>query len=117
MKITLYSVDNTIRSAVRKAFQNDEVLEITDSSKFSRGTVNERRQEATLGRLALPDEVDYVVSKAALNSKTEGLAATLGLRQGRGDVYAVVLPEGLDWLRDQLGRRGSLVLVGSDQAK
>lgn len=76
-RITLYSVDNAIRSAIRKAFEGDgyTVTEITDSSKFTRAGINEQRQEGAMGRLELPDNVDLVVSRAALNSKTEGLAA------------------------------------------
>lgn len=119
LQITLYSVDDGIRSAIRNAFDgpNYSVTEITDCKKLPRADVNEQRQEGAMGRLKLPDVVDAVVTKSALNSKTEGLAATLGLKQGRRDVYPVVLPEAINFLRDQLSRRGSLVLVGSDQAK
>lgn len=119
LKITLYSVDDGVRSAIRKAFTGYayEVTEITHSAGMGRARVNEEQQEGTTGRLNLPDRVDAVVSRAALNSRSEGLAATLGLKQKRNDVYAVVLPEALDWLRDQLSKRGELVLVGADQAR
>lgn len=118
-RITLYSTSDTIRSAIRTAFKGHayEVFEVTDSAKMPRPNINEQQQAGAVGRLSLPDRVDAVVSTAALNSKIEGLAATLGLKQGRNDVYAVVLPEALDWLRDRLSRQGKLVLVGSDQAK
>jgi hypothetical protein len=52
-----------------------------------------------------------------MNSKAEGLAATLALKQERNDVYPVVLPEGIDFLRTKLDEHQRLVLVGSDQAK
>lgn len=118
-KIILYSCDMGIRSTIRKAFEGDhyEVIEVTDGSKYAREGINEQQQQGTISRLTLPDDADYVVSNAALNRKTEGLAASLALRQGRNDVYPVVLPEGMNYLRTQLDRRGSLVLVGSDQAK
>lgn len=118
-KIILYSTDNAIRSAIREAFKGYayEVWEITDSAKMPRPSINEHQQVGTFKRLKLPDVVDFVVSKSALNSKTEGLAAGLALKQGRNDVYAVVLPEALNWLRDQLAKRGELVLVGADQGK
>ena len=118
-KLTLYSVDSALRSAIRKEFAGDqcEVLEVTDSSKFARPGVNEQQQTASMGRLELPDTVDMVVSRSGLNSKTEGLAATLGLKQSRNDVYAVVIPEALDYLRSRLDRTDELVLVGADQAK
>ncbi|MBB3752480.1 hypothetical protein FHT44_004992 [Mycolicibacterium sp. BK634] len=118
LKITLYSANDQIRSAVR-AFKSNvcQVLEITDSSKMPRVDLNEEQQPGTIGRLNLPDRVDAVISCSALNSKTEGLAASLGLKQNRNDVYAVVLPEALDWLKNKLDRHGELVLVGADQAK
>ncbi|OMC55452.1 hypothetical protein A5747_13575 [Mycobacterium sp. IS-836] len=108
-----------MRSAIRKAFEGYQyhVIEITDCSKPPRVDINESRQSGAVGRLNLPDDADYVVTKSALNKKTESLAATLALKQGRNDVYPVVLPEAMDYLRTQLDRRGSLVLVGSDQAK
>lgn len=117
--ITLYSCDIGVRAAIRNLFEGEavEVFEVTDSTKFTRENINEQRQEGTIGRLNLPGNVDYVVTKSALNRKTEGLAATLALQQDRNDVLAVVLPEAIDFLRNQLDRRGSLVLVGSDQAK
>lgn len=119
LEITLYSTSDTVRSAIRTAFKGSgySVKEITDSTKAPRSDLNETQQPGTAGRLNLPDRVDAVVSVAALNAKTEGLAATLGLKQGRNDCYAVVLPEALNWLRDQLDKHGSLVLAGSDQAK
>lgn len=118
-RIVLYSVDNAIRSAIRKEFEGDqhELIEITDSTKFGRPGINEQRQEGAVGRLNLPDNVDLVVSRSALNSRTEGLAASLALKQGRNDVYAVVIPEAISFLRNQLTKRGSLILVGADQAK
>lgn len=119
LKITLYSTSDQVRSAIRTAFRSRtcDVLEITDSAKMPRVDLNEQQQPGTIGRLGLPDKVDAVVSTSALNSKTEGLAASLGLKQGRNDVYPVVLPEGLEWLRNKLDQYGELVLVGSDQAK
>lgn len=118
LSIELFSCDDTIRSAIRTAFKGNQysLTEITDSKKPPRTDINEQRQ-STIGRLDLPDRVDFVVSRSALNRKTEGLAATLALKQNRSDVYAVVLPEGLDWLRTKLDERQNLVLVGSDQAK
>jgi DNA-binding response OmpR family regulator len=119
LKIVLYSCDLGIRSAIRKAFEGDnyEVIEITDGSKFAREGINEQQQQGTISRLTLPDYVDYVVSKAALNSGIEGLAASLALKQKRNDIYPVVIPEAMGFLRDQLERRGQLVLIGGDQAK
>lgn len=108
--ITLHSCDDGIRATIRKALASPqvEVVEIPDAMDL---------KQAKAGRLDLPPVVDYIVSKAALNSKSEGLAATQGLKQQRNDVFAVVLPEGLDYLRGQLDKRGSLVLVGADQAR
>ncbi len=119
LKITLYSVNSTLRSTIRTAFKGAQydVLEVTDATKAPQANVNEEQQAGTIGRLNLPHRADYVVTTTALNSKVEGLAATLALRQSRNDVYAVVLPEGMDYLRAQLDKRGELVLVGSDQAK
>lgn len=119
-KITLYSVNDALRSKIREAFKGHayKVLEVTDSKKLTTTTgANVECQAGTVGRLALPDKVDAVVTASALNSRTEGLAATLGLKQGRNDVYVIVIPEALDYLRDMLARRGELVLVGADQAK
>lgn len=118
-KITLYSADNGIRSYIRKAFEGVgyELLEVTDASKAERVDVNEERQPGTIGRLVLPERVDAVVTKTALNTRVEGLAASLALRQGRNDVYCYVLPQAIDPLRDKLDRLGELVIVGGDQAK
>ena len=117
-RITLYSCNMALRSAVRKSFEGVqyEVIEVTDSVSMAPVKENERRQD-TVARLELPPLVDMVVSTASLNSRTEGLAATLGLKQERNDVYAVILPEALAYVRDQLDRKGELVLVGADQAK
>ena len=119
LKITLYSADATIRSAIRTAFEGAgyDILEVTDASKPPRVDVNEERQEGTVGRLRLPDRVDAVVTRTGLNSKSEGLAASLALKQGRNDVYVYVLPEALDALRAKLDRLGDIVIAGSDQAK
>ena len=109
-QIVLYSCDDGIRATIRKelgSFQV-EIHEIPDAIDL---------KAAKIGRLDLPSEVDYVVTKAALNKSSEGLAASLALKQNRNDVFAVVLPEGLDFLRGKLDKRGKLVLVGSDQAK
>lgn len=116
-KITLYSVNTTLRSTIRKAFDGEayEVVEVTDSKKF--GSSEREIRQDTIDRLALPDRVDLIVTTTGLNSKTEGLAATWALKQNRNDVYVVVLPEGMNFLRAQLDKRGELVLVGSDQAK
>lgn len=118
-KVILYSCDLGIRSAIRKAFKGEqyEVIEVTDGSKFAREGINEQQQAGTMGRLELPDDADYVVSKAALNSRIEGLAASLALKQKRNDIYPVIIPEAMGFLRDQLARRGELVLIGGDQAK
>lgn len=120
LKITLYSTSDTIRSKIRTAFEGHgyHVVEVTDSTKATQTKgVNEKQQAGAIGRLSLPDRVDAVVTASALNKQSEGLAATLGLKQGRNDVYAVVLPEALDWLRGLLDRKEELVLVGADQAK
>lgn len=120
LKITLYSTSDTIRSKIRTAFEGHgyHVVEVTDSTKATHAKgVNEKQQEGAIGRLSLPHKVDAVVSTSGLNSKIEGLAATCGLKQNRNDVYAVVLPEALDWLRGLLDRKEELVLVGADQAK
>ncbi len=111
-KITLYSTDSALRSAIREAFKGSgyEVLEVTDSAKMPRAGINEEQQAGAYGRLNLPDNVDYVVTKSALNLKTEWLAASLG-------TYTVVIPEALNWLRDKLAKKGELVLVGADQGK
>lgn len=119
LKVTLYSSDNGIRSAIRTAFEGAgyDVLEVTDASKPERTDINEERQPGTIGRLGLPKLVDAVVSTAAANKRSEGLAASMALMQNRNDVYLYVLPEALDALRAKLDRLGELVLVGADQAK
>lgn len=118
-KIILYSCDQSIRATIRRAFKGEQysVIEVTDGSKFAREGINEQQQQGAIGRLELPGDADYVVSTSALNRKTEGLAATLSLRQNRNDVYPIVIPEAMNFLRSQLDRRGQLVLVGADQAK
>ena len=118
-KIILYSTSDGIRKQIRDAFKGYlyEVVEITDSVKAPRVNINEQQQVGTVTRLNLPHKVDAVVTTSALNSKVEGLAATLGLKQGRNDVYPVVIPEAMDFLRDKLAKHGELVLVGGDQAK
>jgi DNA-binding response OmpR family regulator len=118
-RITLYSADAAIRKAIRDAFEGVgyDVLEITDASKAERPDINEQRQEGTIGRLRLPDRVDAVVSRTGLNSKSEGLAASLALKQSRNDVYVYVLPEAMDALRAKLDRLGDIVIAGADQAK
>lgn len=119
LKITLYSADAAIRSAIRTAFEGAgyDLLEITDASKPERVGINEERQEGTIGRLRLPDRVDAVVSRSGLNSKSEGLAASLALKQNRNDVYVYVIPEAMDALRGKLDRLGDIVICGADQAK
>ncbi|MBF4194600.1 hypothetical protein [Mycolicibacterium phlei] len=118
-KLTLYSTNDSLRAKIRDAFKGAayEVVEVTDGAKIARSDINEVQQAGAMGRLQLPDKVDAVVSTTGLNSAAEGLAATLGLKQGRNDVYAVVIPEAMDWLRNLLAKRGELVLVGADQAK
>jgi len=118
-KLTLYSTNDSLRAKIRDAFKGAayEVVEVTDGAKIARSDINEVQQAGAMGRLQLPDKVDAVVSTTGLNSATEGLAATLGLKQGRNDVYAVVIPEAMDWLRNLLAKRGELVLVGADQAR
>ncbi|MBO0676867.1 hypothetical protein JRC04_05280 [Mycolicibacterium sp. S2-37] len=118
LKVTLYSVNVALRSHIRKAFDGHqyEVIEVTDSKKFGAEDSKVIRQD-TIDRLNLPDNADYVVTTTGLNSKVEGLAATLSLKQGRNDVYVIVLPEGMDFLRNKLDQRGELVLVGADQSK
>jgi hypothetical protein len=112
LKITLYSTDNALRSAIREAFDGVayEVLEVTDSAKMARSGVNEQQQSGAFGRLSLPDHVDYVVSRSSLNMKTEWLAASLG-------THPVIIPEALDWLRGKLAKKGELILVGADQGR
>ena len=108
--VVLYSCDSGIRATIRKELESFqvEVEEIPDAIDL---------KDSKIGRLSLPDEIDFVVTKAGLNKASEGFAATLGLKQRRNDVFAVVIPEGLDYLRGKLAKRGSLTLVGSDQAK
>jgi hypothetical protein len=101
LPIRLYSTNVRIRSIIRDSFP--EVVEYIERD--------------VVGRIQLPDRVDAVVSYAALNSATEGLAAKLALAQRRNDVYAVVIPEGIDWLSNRLHKLGSLTLVGADQNK
>lgn len=119
-KITIYSVNATLRNHIRTAFKGAryEVIEVTDSKKMptTDSKINEIRQDA-IDRLSLPDRVDLVVTTTPLNRKIEGLAATLAPKQGRNDVYPVVLPEAMDFLRARLDKQGELVLVGSDQVK
>ena len=119
LQVTLYSVDNAIRSAIRTAFEGAgyELTEWTDTSKPLRNDINEHQEPKAIGRLTLPDRVDAVVTRTNLNKASEGLAATQALKQGRNDVYVYVLPEALDALRAKLERLGSIVLVGSDQAR
>ncbi|AAN12802.1 gp160 [Mycobacterium phage Omega] len=108
-----------IRSAIRTAFEGAgyAVKEVTDSSRPPRVDIDEEQQPGTISRLRLPDRVDAVVTKTGLNSRVEGLAASLALKQGRNDVYCYVIPDALDALRAKLDRMGELVLVGGDQAK
>lgn len=117
LKITLYSTNSSIRALIRREFHGYqyELVEVTNATGKSAAKANEIRQD-TIVKLKLPDNADFVVSTAGLNSKTESLAATLALRQGRRDVYPLILPEALDWLRQALDKRGELVLVGADQA-
>lgn len=120
LKITLYSTSSSIRAKIREAFEGHgyDVLEITDSTKVTMAKgVNEEQQAGTYGRLKLPQKVDAVISTSGLNQQTESLAASFALNQGRNDVYAIVIPEALNFLRDLLDRKGELVLVGADQAK
>lgn len=119
LQVTLYSVDNAIRSAIRTAFEGAgyELTEWTDTSKPLCNDINEHQEPKAIGRLTLPDRVDAVVTRTNLNKASEGLAATQALKQGRNDVYVYVLPEALDALRAKLERLGSIVLVGSDQAR
>ncbi|AGS82447.1 hypothetical protein SEA_YEET_147 [Mycobacterium phage Yeet] len=119
LKVTLYSSDNGIRSAIRTAFSGAgyDLLEITDASKAPRVDLNEEQQPGTIGRLQLPERVDAVVTKTGLNARVEGLAASLALKQSRNDVYCYVIPEALDALRAKLDRMGELVIAGGDQAK
>ncbi|MCG7607136.1 hypothetical protein [Mycobacterium sp. CnD-18-1] len=119
LRIDLYSCDMGIRSAIRTAFQGAgyTVTEHTDSSRPERVDINEVRQPGAVGRLSLPECVDAVVTKTGLNRASEGLAATLALKQSRNDVYCYVLPEALDALRTKLSKLGSLTIVGSDQAR
>ncbi|WP_212808835.1 hypothetical protein, partial [Acinetobacter baumannii] len=74
LKVTLYSSDNGIRSAIRTAFSGAgyDLLEITDASKAPRVDLNEEQQPGTIGRLQLPDRVAAVVTKTGLNSWVEG---------------------------------------------
>lgn len=118
-KITLYSADNAIRSAIRTAFEGSayHVLEVTDASKPERMDINEERQPGTVGRLVLPERIDGVVSRSAMNKRSEGLTASLALMQGRNDVYLYVLPEAMEALRNKQERLGDIVLAGADQAK
>lgn len=118
-KITLYSCDNSIRCAIRTAFEGIgyDVTEITDAAKMERKGINEERQEGTVGRLNLPNRVDAVVSTSSANKRSEGLAASMALMQNRNDVYLYVLPEAINALRNKLDKLGELVLVGADQSK
>ena len=82
------------------------VVEHTLSEK-ERKNVNAVQHEGVY--IPLPDKADLVVTKSALNSKVEWLAARLG-------ALCVVLPEGSDYLTQRLHRQGALVLVGGAQA-
>lgn len=119
LKIDLYSTSDQIRSAIREAFKGAgyEVIEHTDGSKPERMDITEVRQAGAYGLLTLPDRVDAVVTRTNLNKSSEGLAATLALRQSRNDVYCYVLPEAIDALRAKLSKLRHLVIVGSDQAR
>ncbi|AID58931.1 hypothetical protein PBI_GAIA_112 [Mycobacterium phage Gaia] len=119
LRVELYSVDLGIRSAIREAFTGAgyELIEWTDTSRPLRTDIDERQQPGAIGRLMLPDRVDAVVTKTSLSRSVEGLAATQGLKQGRNDVFAYVLPEALPALRAKLDKLGSLVIVGGDQAR
>ncbi|QRY51784.1 hypothetical protein [Mycolicibacterium septicum] len=119
LRITLYSTDNSVRSAIRTAFEGAgyHVEEVTDSTKMPRKDINEIQQDGAVGLLKLPDKIDGVITTSALNKRSEGLAATLGLKQQRNDVYVYVLPEALDFLRTKLSKAGELTLVGAEQSR
>lgn len=107
--IHLYSTNATLRSAIREEFSSRKVVVVEhtgEAKKSSKG--NEVNQSAPFGNLKLPDKADLVVTKSALNSKIERLAAGLG-------AMPVVLPEGFDYVRARLEKAGVLVLVGADQ--
>jgi hypothetical protein len=105
----LHSQNQSLRSYIRETYKSPKTVVVehcTDITKERKG-VNAVQEGGIV--LTLPKRADLVVTKSALNSKTEWLAARLG-------AMPLVLPEGGDYLRQRLSRRSVLVLVGADQA-
>lgn len=107
--IHLYSTNATLRKSIREAFQGRKtvVVEHCGSGKERKG-VNEIQHGQVL--LPLPESADLVVTRSALNFRTELLAAQL-------KAMPVVMPEGLGYIYARLEKQGVLVIVGADQGK
>lgn len=107
--IHLYSTNASLRTFMRTLAGAKTVLveHVKEGGKERKG-VHEIPHEGEL--LPLPPTADLVATKSGLNSKTEWLAARL-------KAQAVVVPEGEDYIRALLERKGVLVVVGAEQAK
>jgi len=109
--IELYSTNSTLRSWVRENLARPgrvEVIEHCKAGPKSRANVNEVQHEGVF--VPLPDSADIVLTKSALNSKTEWLAARL-------NALPAVIPEADSWLRDKVAKMDKLVIVGAEQAR
>lgn len=107
--IHVYSGNASLRKAVREIGGGKViVVEHCKADGRDRKGVNEVQHDDAL--LPIPDTADLVVSRSALNSRVEWLAARL-------KAQVVVLPEAESYLRARLDKQGVLVVVGADLAK
>ena len=105
--IYLYSSNSSLRKLVREMAGARVVVVEHCLAEKERKNVNAVQQEGMY--ITLPDTADLVVTKSALNSKVEWLAARL-------KALPCVLPEATDYCMARLRKVGALVLVGGDQA-
>lgn len=107
--IHLYSTNASLRTFFRAVAGPKTVLvEHVKSGGKERKGVHEMPHDGEL--LPLPASADLVATKSSLNARTEWLAARL-------KAQAVVVPEGENYIRALLERKGVLVIVGAEQAK
>ena len=108
--IHLYSTNASLKKVIREsAGSRVIVVEYAKADGRIRKGRNEVQQDVQIW-LDIPVTADLVVTKSALNFRTELLAAQL-------HAMAVVLPEGLDYLYRRLDKQGVLVLVGAEQGR
>ena len=108
--IHLHSSNASLRQYIRENFSGSKsiVVEHCFAGKKTKHGVNEVTYDGMI--LPLPKEADLVVTKSALSTRVEWLAARL-------KAMPVVLPEGEAYVRARLRKQGVLVIVGGEQAK